>query len=148
MSSTWVMVADGARARLFALDTGVHSIAEIGDFVNPGGRGPEQAQDRPPPMAFDTVRHAGASRAGDRDEAADPFARELNAVLQRGRAAHQYQDLILVAPTPFLETLDAVLDKDVRACVSFSLPRGMTDADPQAIFANLPSHVLTTHRGH
>ena len=72
----------------------------------------------------------------------------LNAVLQRGCAAHHFQDLILVAPPPFLETLDAVLDQDVRACLSFSLPRGMTDADPQAIFANLPSHVLSTHRGH
>lgn len=144
MSSTWVMVADGARARLFALDTGVHSIAEIGDFVNPGGRGPEQAQDRPPPMAFDNARHA--SESGHRDEAAMPFARELNAVLQRGRAAHHFQDLILVAPPPFLAALDAVLDRDVRACVSFSLPRGMTGAEPQAIFANLPPHVLSTQR--
>lgn len=148
MSSTWVMVADGARARLFALDTGVHSVTEIGDFINPGGRGPEQAQDRPPPMAFENTRHASGMRAGDRDEAATPFARELNEVLQRGRAGHHYQDLILVAPPPFLETLDAVLDKDVRACVSFSLPRGMTGADPQSIFANLPSHVLSTHRDH
>lgn len=148
MSSTWVMVADGARARLFALDTGVHSVAEIGDFINPGGRGPDQAQDRTPPMAFARTRHAADTGAGDRDEAATPFARELNAVLQRGRAAHHYQDLILVAPRPFLETLDAVLDKDVRACVSFSLPRGMTSADPQAIFANLPSHVLSSHQGH
>ncbi len=144
MSSTWVMVADGARARLFALDTGVHSVTEIGDFINPAGRGPEQAQGRPPPMSHGRARHV----AREEDEAATPFARELNAILQRGRAAHHFQDLILVAPPPFLEALDAVLDRDVRACVSFSLPRGMTSADPQSIFANLPSHVLSTHRGH
>jgi len=148
MSSTWVMVADGARARLFAVDTGVHSVAEIGDYINPGGHGPEHAQEQPPPMAFDHNRHASETHGGGRDVAATPFARELNAVLQRGRAAHHYQDLILVAPSPFLETLDAVLDRDVRACVSFSLPRGMTGADPQAIFANLPSHVLAAHRGY
>jgi len=148
MSSTWVMVADGARARLFALDTGVHAVAEIGDYINPGGRRPEDAEEQPPPMALDHNRHASEALGADRDVAATPFARELNAVLQRGRAAHHYQDLILVAPPPFLETLDAVLDKDVRACVSFSLPRGMTSADPQAIFANLPSHVLSSHRGH
>lgn len=148
MSSTWVMVADGARARLFTLDTGAHAVAEIGDFINPGGRRPEQAPDRPPPMAAANVRHAPETPAGDRDETAMPFALELNAVLQRGLAAHHFQDLILVAPSPFLETLGAVLDRDVRACVSFSLPRGMTDADPQAIFANLPSHVLSTHRSH
>ena len=148
MSSTWVMVADGARARLFALDTGVHAVAEIGDYINPGGHGPEDAEDQLPPMALEHNRHASETVGADRDGAATPFARELNAVLQRGRAAHHYQDLILVAPPPFLETLDAVLDKDVRACVSFSLPRGMTGADPQAIFANLPSHVLSSHLGH
>ena len=85
MSSTWVMVADGARARLFALDTGVHAVAEIGDYINPGGHGPEDAEDQPPPMATDHNRHASETHGADRDVAATPFARELNAVLQRGR---------------------------------------------------------------
>ncbi|HMB42682.1 MAG TPA: host attachment protein [Luteimonas sp.] len=148
MSSTWVMVADGTRARLFALDTGVHSVAEIGDFINPGGRDLADPQERPPPMAFEDTRQASATRAGARDTAATPFASELNAVLQRGRAAHRFQDLILVAPPPFLETLHGLLDRDVRACVAFALPMGMIEADLQAIFTRLPSHALSTHQGH
>ena len=147
MSSTWVMVADGTRARLFALDTGVHAVAEIGDFINPGGRGTDDVQE-PPAMAFEETRQATETRADELDKSATPFASELNAVLQRGRAAHRFQDLILIAPPPFLETLDALLDRDVRACVAFALSKGMIEADTQAIFASLPSHVLSAHRRH
>jgi protein required for attachment to host cells len=139
MSSTWVMVADGTRARLFALDTGVHSVAEIGDFINPGGRGTDDVGN---------TRQATETRADELDKSATPFASELNAVLQRGRAAHRFQDLILIAPPPFLEILDALLDRDVRACVAFALSKGMIEADTQAIFASLPSHALSAHRGH
>lgn len=146
MSSTWVIVGDGNRARLFALDTAMHSAAEIGDFIHPVGGSPEHAQS--PSGTSGYMRNASRPQAGDRDRAATAFARELNAILQRGRAARHYQDLVLVAPPPFLETLDGVLHKDVRACVAFSLPMGMTDADPQAILANLPPHVLSAHPGH
>lgn len=147
MSSTWVMVADETRARLFALDTGAHSVAEIGDFINLGRRGPDDVPETPPPMASENAGHASEARADELDKAATPFASELNTMLQRGHAAHRFQDLILVAPPPFLEALDALLDRDVRACVSFALPMGMIEADTQAIFARLPSHVLSTHRG-
>jgi protein required for attachment to host cells len=147
MSSTWVMVADGTRARLFALDTGVHSVAEIGDFINPGGRGPDDAQESPP-MAFEDTVHASETQADHLDKAATPFAGELNAMLQRGHAAHRFEDLILIAPPPFLETLNALLDRDVRACIAFALPSGMIEADTRAIFASLPPHVLSTQRGH
>ncbi len=141
MVPTWVLVADGARARLLALDKAAHAVAEIEDFANPDARGREPARTRPP-RTHDRLgdsRHAIEAHTSEREKTLKAFARELTAVLQRGHADHRYEDLILVAPPHFLGTLNAELDAQVRDCVSLALPKDLTSADTQVILEHLSS---------
>ncbi len=95
MSTTWILVADSSRARLFAVNAGDPAIAEIGDFTNPDGRasGRELSSERPPRThdRFGAHRHAIEPRTSEHDKAVERFARELDDVLERGRTDQGYQ---------------------------------------------------------
>jgi protein required for attachment to host cells len=141
MVPTWVLVADGARARLLALDKATQAVAEIEDFANPDVRGREPARDRPP-RTHDRLgdsRHAIEAHTSEREKQLRAFAREITDVLQRGHAEHRYEDLILVAPPHFLGTLNGQLDAQVRDCVSLALPKDLTSADTRVILEHLPT---------
>lgn len=146
MSTTWILVADRARARLFALSDDDRALREVEDFLNPDGRaaGREIEQDRPP-RTFDRVgagRHAIEPQTTLREKTAHNFARALETVLERGRAGHCYDQLVLIAPPQFLGTLNRVLDEQVRACVAAEVPNDLTMADAQAVLEHLPAHLL------
>jgi protein required for attachment to host cells len=122
MQQTWILVADGVRARLFARSADGESLTELEDFINPEGRLPGHAidQDRPPRVMerMGPVRHAMEPHTSAREKAAERFAQELNDVLERGRVEHLYERLILAAPPRFLGTLQHALGKQVLACVA------------------------------
>jgi len=140
MSTTWILVADRAKARLFAINEKDRSIAEIEDFLNPEGRGREPAQDRPP-RTHDRMgdsRHAIEPHTSAQENAVEFFARELESALECGRTGHRYQDLVLMAPPQFLGTLNAVLGEKVRACVAAEVPKDLTNANLPEILTHLP----------
>ncbi|WP_181952560.1 host attachment protein [Vulcaniibacterium gelatinicum] len=145
MSTTWILVADRARARLFAMSDEDRSLHEIEDFLNPDGRaaGREIEQDRPPRThdRFGASRHAIEPRTTLREKTARNFAQTLDAALERGRAGHRYDQLVLIAPPQFLGTLNSVLDKQVRACVAAEVPNDLTLADADAVLEHLPAHL-------
>lgn len=142
MSATWVLVADGAKARLFAIAEKDNSIVEIEDRLNPEGTasGRELSRDRPPSThdRFGHGRHNIEPHTGLRQKSAEVFARELNDALERGRLDHRYRKVVLIAPAHFLGTLNAALNKHVHACVIAELPKNLTQADAQTILAHLP----------
>lgn len=143
--STWILVADRARARLFGLHQGGRGLDEIGDFLNSEGRaaGRELSSERPPRThdRFGPGRHAIEPQTTPREKTAEHFARQLDAVLEHGRVDHQYEDLVLIAPAQFLGALNAALDEQVRARVVAAIPRDLTAADPERILEYLPSRL-------
>jgi protein required for attachment to host cells len=140
-TSTWVLVADGAKARLFAMEKD-RSLTEIEDFLNPDGRR-ERApiQDRPPRThdRFRTAQHAFEPRTTAEEKADEIFARELEATLERGRVGNRYRDLILIAPPHFLGALKAALGEHVRTSVVAELPKDLTHADTAEILDHIPA---------
>lgn len=143
MSTTWILVADRAKARLLAINTADHSLTEIEDFVNPEGRGREPARERPP-RTHDRMgdsRHAIEPHTSPQEKAVELFARELAAALERGRTDHLYRDLVLVALPQFLGALNTALDEKVRACVTAEIPKGLASADLPDIVAHLPDRL-------
>lgn len=143
MSATWILVADGTKARLFEIAEKDHSIVEVEDRFNPEGKasGRELSQERPQSVhdRFGPGRHSIEPHTGLRQKSAEVFARELNDVLERGRLDHRYKDVVLIAPAHFLGTLNATLNKHVRACVTAELPKNLTRVDAQTILAHLPN---------
>lgn len=130
MQTTWILVADRVRARLFASAADGRAFTEIEDFINPEGRKPElaYAHDRPPRVmeSVGGAHHAIEPHTSADQKVADRFARELNDMLERGRVEHRYERLILAAPPHFLGTLQNSLDKHVLSCVVAHLDKDLT----------------------
>ena len=138
-SSTWILVAGSSKARLFVMERD-RSLTEIKDFLNPDGRGREPARDRPPRThdRFGDARHAIELHTSAEEKSDHVFARELEAVLERGRVDHRYRDLVLIAPPRFLGALKAALGEHVRTSVVAELSKDLTDADTTEILGHLP----------
>lgn len=147
MSITWILVADTAKARLFATAEDDQSILELKDLLNPEGRGREPAQDRPPRTheSFDRSRHAIEAHTSLEEKAVEVFARELDAVLEHGRIDHSYEDLVLIAPPQFLGALNASMNEHVRDRVVAELSKDLADADWETIRTHLPAHLQQFH---
>jgi len=126
MDTTWVLVADAARARIFAVDprfrrldelmTLIHSPSRVretdvfsdsrgrqsaaGDFGRVGGMPPRQDL-----HALEALR----------------FAREVSVTLERGLHDAAYHDLVVVAPPSFLGALRRSLSQAVSERVSHTI---------------------------
>lgn len=146
MSTTWILVADRARARLFSLHPETKALEEVEDFINSEGRARarELQSDRPQSShdRFGDSCHAIEPHTSAEDKSAELFARQLVRILERGRNEHRYRDLVLIAPPRFLGALNATVDVQVRACVVSEIAKEMTQADARTVLAELPESVL------
>src|SRR5215471_15383407 len=109
MASTWILVADAARARLFEPAPTDGRLVEIECFINPEGRaGARRTTTHRPPTVNESVgtaRHAIEPHMTPREKTASRFAHTLSVALERGRARCRYERLVLVAPPRFLGAL-------------------------------------------
>lgn len=147
--STWVLVADRSRARLFELakrNSGSELI-EIKDFVNPHGRGSErdQVRDRKPRVneSMGGTRHAIEPHTSLRDKSDNEFAQELGESLEQGRVNHRYEQLVLVALPHFLGTLHAKLNSHVSECIVAEVPHELTGKSQSEICDHLPRQLYS-----
>ena len=140
--STWVLVADSARARLFSWDAPRGPLGELEDAINPEGRLKESAlaSDRP-----GVTYSSGGHQSGHRMQAAtatgaatDVFARSLAARLKRGLEEKQCQRIVLVAPPAFLGLLRGRLDRQTSKAVVATVDNDLSRAAPEEIFERLP----------
>lgn len=137
MTTTWILVADRARARLFESGAADHSLSEIADFLNPEGRGEAKAgEDDRPARVHDRMgagRHAVEPSSNERDKSIERFARALVDELSRGRVGNRFDQLVLVAPPAFLGALRAELDRPLAAMLTHSIDKDLTRADASTV---------------
>src|SRR5438105_3626791 len=119
MPTTWIIAADDARARILQVQgRGEHGLVEIEDLLNPTGRLQDRELQTDAEPRFDG--HGGVGKpvtaptggsASDREtqgaveHSVKVFARELGRYLEKARADHRYDRLILAAPPKFLGAL-------------------------------------------
>ncbi len=119
--TTWVVVADSSRGKIYVHDKHGSELQEKVDMVHPGARlrGTELTSDR-------SGRHSGAFGQGShmfdvrteaKDHEAENFAREIAERLETGRTSGQFQKLVLMAPPAFLGMLREQLGGEVRKLV-------------------------------
>lgn len=149
MADTWILVADHARARLFSMNAG--RMDEIGDFVNAAARVPGHERAHAPPSRvhdrFGDSRHAVQSHTLPRDKAATRFADALQSVLDRGRIAREYQNIVLIAPPRFLGVLNTAIGEQLGDFVTLRIAKNLTRRKPEAIRAELSSPFPGAHAG-
>lgn len=118
MSTTWILVSDAARGRLFET-AGPHDVlTEVACYTNPDLRGMAQqgGSGRTTPRTQDRVgpgRHIIEPHTSHRDKVSNAFAHLIISELAEANSRHRYDRLFLVAPPHFLGTLREQLgDKD------------------------------------
>lgn len=130
--TTWVVVADSTRARIFESRNRGRELVEMEVLLHPESRQKisELVSDK---------EGAQADRGGFAQRASEPrtspdtvesikFARELAQYLNKHRNSNDYNKLVLTAPPEFLGQLRATCDPQVQKLVSQTVRQGLHSA--------------------
>lgn len=133
MTRSWILAANGTRARLFAKD-GSDLPVEVACFTNPDGHAPGRGMhaDRLPRSqeSANSARHAIEPHMNDRDKSQQAFARLLCDALDAGLQARHFDELVLLAPPRFLGLLHARLGKALKRQLSCEIGHDLTALGP------------------
>jgi protein required for attachment to host cells len=141
-STTWFVVADGAKARVLARRGGRGPLEPASNmcFTEAEARLPTRdvGADRPGRVheSADTRRHAMEPRVDWHRFAKEQFARGVAAALETAAQRKLYEELILVAPPRTLGDLRQALGRHAKALVAGEIAKDLT---------HLPDHELSTH---
>ncbi len=129
-SRTWIAVVDGARGRIFARAGRSSPLVPVTSVEHPPSTMPtrELGADRPGRVhdSADVGRHAMEPRVDCHRFEKTRFAEKMAAILNKGRADGDFDELVLVAPPRTLGELRAALDKPTRASISAELNKDLT----------------------
>jgi protein required for attachment to host cells len=139
--TTWAVVANSARARIYALERRGAALQELTDLIHAEARlkGHELETDRPG-RSFDSAgqgRHAMEPSLDPRKEEAARFAREVAEQLESGYHAHRFEKLCVIAPPTFLGLLRQALDTPISRAVVGELDKDLTHEGTDRIAAEV-----------
>lgn len=143
-NTTWVLIADGARARLLAQDKPFEALKpalEQEELTGSTAQSKEIGSDRPG-RAFDSAgqgRHAMAPSTDPQRYAKFAFARELVERLEDALHGGRFQHLVLVAAPKTLGDLRELLPPPVKAKVVAELDKDLTHVPVR----DLPRHLAS-----
>lgn len=165
MSTTWIVVADRSRARIFTpvegehtpLDEIVHfagragfvgeekypaeTLDEVEDLVHPESE--QMRQELEPDHPGRTKKSPGTSSAYEtthtdtRHQTAEDFAREIVDRLDHARQENQFDRLILVSPPLFLGVLRKKLPHALKSLVAHEIDKDFIKLSAQEIRSHL-----------
>lgn len=144
MHKTWIVVADSARARIFARDGRWQPMAELHGLAHPesrlhhgdlktGGRGEQQE-------AAGRASHASDYETTPSEKEANRFAQEIATTLQKSRSNNDFEKLVLVAAPAFLGRLRDKLNGATAHCVVQTLDKNWARHDTTRIQGLLEKH--------
>ena len=140
--TTWVLVADSGRSRLFSWTEPKGGLTEIQDDVNPAARlrEGELISDRPGAghESHGHGQHPKAPEHSAKAQSSQEFARELAQHLKDALNRHEYERLVLVSPPEFLGILRGELDSEVCHLVEEVIGLDLTKLTPEEIGKRLP----------
>jgi len=137
---TWVVVANSSRARVYENRGAGSGLAALQAYEHPESRakGIDLVSDRPGHTASDRGSRTALEPDTDpKRNVQEHFARELAQALEQGRVENRYQDLVLVASSPFLGILRSQLPKQVNARVRELLDKDYTALAERELAAEL-----------
>ncbi|MDR5899261.1 host attachment protein [Halomonas vilamensis] len=135
--TTYIVVADAARARIFTRDA--LTLEEHGSLVHAEGRLHEGdlITDRRGGDVHETMSTTSRSSAGEEGTASqhenELFAKEVAQRLYSARTENQISKLVLVAPPKFLGLLREKLDGPTQKLIIHTLPKDLTKSSLKAI---------------
>lgn len=139
--TTWIVVADSAHARFYAVESSKGPLAVVPDRQLDAAHAKirDMVSDRQG-RSFDSAgygRHAMEPEVDPRRKEALDLTHGLAACLEEDAEQHRYQRLILVAAPRTLGDLRAVLPKKVAALVVGELDKELIHLGPQELAQHL-----------
>ena len=140
-TTTWILIADGARARVFANFGPGKGIEAIDGAEFDADHRPDReiASDKPG-RTFESVgatRHAYEPHHDPHRELKRAFSERLAAMLDAKLSDKSYDRVVLVAPPAMLGDLRSALSEHVRAAVYAELDKDLTKTPVN----ELPKHL-------
>jgi protein required for attachment to host cells len=142
---TWVLIADGARARVFENAGKGTGLTIVQDMILDADLAPshELGTDRPG-RSFDSVgsgRHAMESSSDLHREQKRQFARRVAEAIEDRLATQRFDRLLLVAPPVTMGDLRAALPDKVRAAVGAEVVADLTQTPTSELPGHLAAHI-------
>lgn len=137
MKTTWIVIAESARARIFTLSEPGAKLAERSTLSHPESR----MHDRDltsdlPGRAFDSHgqgRHGMEQAHDPHGQQAQAFAAQIAREVERIRREEPFDGLVLAAPPRFLGLLRAELDHGTREAVVAEIDKNLVESDTETL---------------
>ncbi len=124
----WVLVADGARARIFVRDKNKLENAMGQDFVGENLRESALGTSKPGRdfESNNSARHAYAPRTDWHQHQKSLFAKELCDILAKATEKAEFDELVIISPPKTLGDLRENLGKQTLSKVTAEIPKDVT----------------------
>jgi protein required for attachment to host cells len=143
--TTWILVANASRARIFSNIGPNKGLQLIKELTHPESRekGKDLVTDRPGSRVEAHGNSHGAYIPATRPKqnAADHFALELAKELEQARTRKSFGRLILVASLPFAGMLKGHLSEHVKALLSDTIEKDYTQTTKRELVQHLEPFV-------
>jgi len=151
----WVVVADGAKARFYAVNDDMSALQPAGRSIGVSAaaklRSRELKSDRPGRSLASSrtgLRHAIEPKHDYHKMEKHRFTQAIGRYLERALSRHAFDDLIIVAPRRSLGELRTVLSDQVKARVQGEVAKDLTRQPAEKVWEHVAATVklLCTRR--
>lgn len=140
--STWVLVADSSRARIFESETPSSPLIELETLAHPEGRQHDRdiTSDLPGRNADSSGvgHHAMSNETDPKKHEAANFAKRIAQHLEQARTANKLHKLIIVAAPSFLGQIRDQLNNQVSKLITMELDKNLVQHEVNDIRSHLP----------
>ena len=138
MDTTWILVADSSRGKIFESPDGRKPWREIEEFEHPEGRAHNRdlrtdAQGRYYGKGEREQGHVAPPQVSPTEHEAELFAKRLSDHLNKARTEHRYVKLGIVAAPKFLGLLRQHLPREVEKLVAVTSAKDVAWLDVRSI---------------
>ena len=143
---TWVLIADGGRARILAQERPGQKLAPVEGmaFTHDLPKSSDLVSDRQP-RSFESVgkaRHPIDTGLDPHRKEKEKFAHELASMLEAQAERKAFASLVIVAPAKALGEIRAALPAHVRSMVKKEIPKDLTKTPDVEIARHLEDAIL------
>jgi len=138
MQKTWILTADGSRARIFEALGSDSKFREVDDFANPQGRlnNRELRTDASGRYSGKGQGHHGHTTLPQVDAVeheTELFCKTLSEYLDKARTEHRYDKLCLIAPPKFMGLMRQTLSKEAQKLVAEEITKDISWFDARDV---------------
>ena len=142
MKSTFILVADSSRARIFTAETPSSPLDEIEALAHTEGRlhDREMTSDLPGKVKSEgKMGHAFEQATDPKKHEAQNFAHRIAHYLEEAHNEKKFEQLLIIAEPSFLGLLRNQLSEQIKKLVCFELDKNITTHSADDIRKHLPT---------